>query len=177
MFDASSRQLWLRLILFAEDLSRLSITHQRFLGESRLGTLFREVRYDQTAGQKSLVCFEQIQPLPCTQHPLDHLNGLAATMNSLLWVTVSTVSPYRRYYAYLCPPAEQTSLVLQLLSIYAVTYYLGSITRYRPHHYDKIMASAWGARVNDFVTGQPAQFLYLMASQFVRRDVTKPSIL
>lgn len=108
MFDPSSRQLWLRLTLFAEDLSRLSITHQRFLGESRLGTLFREVRYDETAGQKPLVCFEQIQPLPCTQHPLDQLNGLAATMTSLLWVTVSTASPYRRYYAYLCPPAEQT---------------------------------------------------------------------
>lgn len=175
--DPDSHQMWLRMYLFADDLSRLSITHRRFLNESRLGTLFREVRIDQPDGARHRMCLEQIAPLPYVNYPLDELNRLSALVKSLLWVTVSTVQPYRRYYAYLCPPAEQGSLVEQLLSVYAITFYLGSITRYRPHHYDALFASRWGPRVQDFVTGQPAQFLYLMASEFSGQDVTRPSIL
>jgi hypothetical protein len=77
----------------------------------------------------------------------------------------------------LCPAAEQPARLSQILSTYAITYYLGSITRYRPHHYDAITKSTFGPRIQDFVTGQPLQFLYLMASEFARQDVTKPSIL
>jgi hypothetical protein len=65
----------------------------------------------------------------------------------------------------------------QLLSIYAIAYYIGSITRYRPHQYDDLEISAYGPRILDFVTGQPIQFLYMMASEFIRQDVTKPAIL
>jgi hypothetical protein len=123
------------------------------------------------------VCLEQVQPRRYAGYPADEVNQLAATLKPFLWATVSTVSPYRRYYAYLCPQVEQGTLVPQLLSIYAVTFYLGSITRYRPHHYDNLITSPWGPRVQDFVTGQPAQFVYLMASEFARQDVTRPSIL
>ena len=92
-------------------------------------------------------------------------------------MTVSTIPPYRRYYVYLCPLAEQQHRLPQLLSMYAVTFYLGSITRYRPHHFDALLKGAFGPRVRDFVTGQPLQFLYLMASEMAKRDIARPSIL
>ena len=92
-------------------------------------------------------------------------------------MTVSTVTPYRRYYVYLCPPAERPALLPQLLSIYAISYYLGSITRYRPHHFDLVSTGTLGPRIQDFITGQPLQFIYLMASEFSEQDVTKPAIL
>ena len=61
--------------------------------------------------------------------------------------------------------------------MYAVTFYLGSITRYRPHHFDALLRGGFGPRVRDFVTGQPLQFLYLMASEIAQREITRPSIL
>jgi hypothetical protein len=51
------------------------------------------------------------------------------------------------------------------------------LTRYRPHHFPNITSSAYGPRVQDFVTGQPQQFLYLLASEFAEREIAKPSIL
>lgn len=90
---------------------------------------------------------------------------------------VIKVPPYRRHYVYLRPPGETTQVLPQMLSIYALAYYLGSITRYRPHHFPNITSSAFGPRVQDFVTGQPQQFLYLLASEFAKREIAKPSIL
>jgi hypothetical protein len=105
-FDPANRSMWLRLLVFADDLSRLSITHRRFLSESRLDGFFREVRYELPDEQRPLVCLEQIQPHQYADYPADEVNQLAATLKRFLWTTVSTVSPYRRYYAYLCPPGR-----------------------------------------------------------------------
>ena len=46
-----------------------------------------------------------------------------------------------------------------------------------PHHLQALLRVAYGPRVRDFVSGQPLQFLYLMASEIARRDVTTPAIL
>ncbi|QZA77472.1 hypothetical protein K4H28_14485 [Deefgea tanakiae] len=75
-----------------------------------------------------------------------------------------------------CPANEMPQILPLLLSIYARAYYFGSITRYRPHHYPSITDSAFGSRVQDFITGQPQQFLYLLASEFAKREIAKPSI-
>ena len=103
--------------------------------------------------------------------------NLVKSVRDYLWVTVASVPPYRRYYLYLAPTADHAQLLPQLLSIYAVTFYLGSITRYRPHHFDKIVDSPMGPRIEEFISGQPLQFIYLMASEFAEQDVTKPSIV
>jgi YaaC-like Protein len=172
--DAAAHTLWLRIYLLVEDLSRLNVSHQRMLSESGLASTFREVQSD-VPGQ---ICLEQIATQLCpNNYPADDLHHLVATVRPNLWMTVSSIPPYRRYYIYLCPPAELQHRLPQLLSMYATMFYLGSITRYRPHHFDALLRGAFGPRVRDFVTGQPLQFLYLMASEIARRDVAKPSIL
>ncbi len=107
----------------------------------------------------------------------NHLQQLFDILRPVLWATVATVPPYRRHYVYLRPTTEAPYVLPQLLSIYALAYYFGSITRYRPHHYPSITDSAFGPRVQDFITGQPQQFLYLLASEFAKREIAKPSIL
>jgi hypothetical protein len=176
--DPAGQQLWLRLYLIADDLSRLSVSHQRLLTESQLAAGFREVNCEEKIGGRNLICLEQIatQPYP-NGYPADHLHHLVGTIRPRLWMTVSTIPPYRRYYVYLCPQAEIDSLLPQLLSIYAMTYYLGSVTRYRPHHFDAMVRGPYGPRIQDFVTGQPLQFIYLMTSEIAKQDVTRPSIL
>ena len=176
--DPASQELWLRLYLIADDLSRLSISHQRLLTEAQLVDTFREVSSEERIDGRNLICLEQVatQPYP-NGYPADHLHYLVETIRPRLWMTVSTIPAYRRYYVYLCPQAEISSLLPQLLSIYAMTYYLGSVTRYRPHHFDAMIRGPYGPRIQDFVTGQPLQFIYLMTSEIAKQDVTRPSIL
>ncbi len=172
--DTTVHAVWLRIYLVAQDLSRLNVSHQRMLAESGLGTAFREVHSDMPGH----VCLEQTKLHVCPNNfAADHLHHLIAKLRPNLWTTVSAIPPYGRYYIYLSPPAEAAHRLPQLLSMYAVTFYLGSITRYRPHHFQALLRGAYGPRVRDFVSGQPLQFLYLMASEIAGRDIAKPSIL
>jgi hypothetical protein len=103
--------------------------------------------------------------------------GLVATLRHKLWRTVLATPPYRKYYLYAAPPEEHLQVLPQILSIYAITYYLGSITRYRPHHFDAILSSSFGPFIEAFLNDQPSQFIYLMASEFAEKEVTKAAIV
>ncbi|TXC71335.1 hypothetical protein FSB78_10560 [Sphingomonas ginsenosidivorax] len=170
----ASGDVWLRIDMLREDLSRFGIEPQDMLSRAGLAGTFRQVRCD----RPKRVRFEQITPRrPVDGDPLPELQHLIDALRPSLWMTVTVIPPYRRYYLYLSPSTEADQRLPQLLSMYAMTYWLGSITRYRPHHFDELLRGNYGPRIRDFVTGQPLQFLYLMASEISRRDVARPSIL
>src|SRR5439155_25983907 len=158
--DGGDQQIWLTVELFADDLTRLGVTHTRLLGESLLAGDFREVQCAIKIKGRKLIRFEQIRPRSYTHRPSDEVPHLVADIKPFLWTTVASIPPYRRYYVYLSPVAEHPQILPQLLSIFAIMYYLGSITRYRPHHFDSIIASALGPRIEEFISGQPLQFIY-----------------
>lgn len=172
-----TRTAWLRAYLFADDVTRLGHTQANVLDLSGLSGSFRKVRCDEKIDGRTLICFEQRATQAYVRHAVDIADDLAATVKDLLWTTVASMPPYRRYYLYLCPVAERAHRLHQLGSIYSLTYYLGSITRYRPTVYREILDGPLGPRISEFVTGQAAQFVYLLASEFARQDVTKPSII
>lgn len=172
LYDGAG-EMWIDVRMKRQDLARLSVTPPEMLALSGLGATFREVEDDPT-----VVRLEQIKPLSYSVgNEVEHLHELVAVIRGNLWMTVSLLPPYRRYYIYLCPQAEEGQLLPQLLSMYAMTFYFGSITRYRPHRFDLLLRGQFGPRVRDFVTGQPQQFLYQMASEFAARDIARPSIL
>jgi hypothetical protein len=176
--DHPTRTMWLDLYFVADDLHRLGVTQQRLLTETRLAGLFHGVVCDEQFNGRPLIRFEQLLTYPYPNgYPADRLATVIEPIKDFLWTTVATISPYRRYYVYMAPVAEHPFVLPQLLSIYAVMFYLGSITRYRPHHYDAIVDGKFGPWIQEFVSGQPLQFLYLMASEFMHQDVTKPAIL
>jgi hypothetical protein len=177
MYTEQPRRVWLSLSIFADDLTRLGVSHRRLLAESGLRDVFSEVRTTESVDGRRLLRFEQITPVPYVDYPADCVHLVVAGIRMNLWTAVGSASPYRHYYLYLSPPRERRARLPQLLSIYAIFFYLGSITRYRPHHFDKILASVYGPRVEEFITGQPNQFVYMMASEFVRREVTRPAIV
>jgi hypothetical protein len=127
--DHPARQMWLKFYFVANDLTRLSITHARLLAESRLGPDFREVSCNETHNGQPLLCFEQVNQHQYQNYPADELHALVAQVRNRLWMTVATVPPYRRFYVYLAPTTEQLFIVPQLLSIYAITYYLALSAR------------------------------------------------
>lgn len=52
-------------------------------------------------------------------------------------------------------------------------YYFGSVTRYKPHDFDKIV-SKFDWLVNDFLDTDPEQVLYLLASRISGTEVVYP---
>lgn len=170
--DPASKTMWLEIEMLADDIARFGISAQDVLDHS--GLVDFELL---TEGDPARVILRERTPLHyIAPAPLAELDLLVQRVRHHLWMTVMLIPPYRRYYLYLCPPAEAPSLP-QLLSMYAATYFFGSITRYRPDKFDDLLRGPFGPRVRDFITGQPRQFLYQLASEMVRRDVARPSIL
>jgi hypothetical protein len=171
--DPATRAIWVQIELLADDLARFGIASSEMLAQSGLAG-FEEVE----AEEPGYIRLQEKSPFICPDdEPLVHLDHLVQRVRHQLWMTVALVQPYRRYYLYLSPPAERASRMAQLLCMYAVTFYFGSITRYRPHQFDALLGGGFGPRIRDFITGQPRQFLYQMASEMARRDVARPSIL
>jgi hypothetical protein len=176
--DRAARQVWLELVVVADDLSRLGITQQKFLNDAGLSATYHAVDSSEVWQNRPLLRFEQTTPTSYrANHPADILPSLTTPLKNLLWSTVSIEPPYRRQYIYLAPNGDRSLVLPQLLSIYATMYYFGSITRYRPHQYDAMIQGPYGSWIQEFFNGQPLQFVYLMASEFMKQDVTKPAIL
>jgi hypothetical protein len=175
--STAANQMWLRLYFYADDLKRLAMTHRMLMSCTGLDQNFHEVAIGPVGWtSRDLVCFEQRTPLVYAQRSADRIQDLVATLRHKLWPTVLNVSPYRKYYVYACPANERRQELPQLLSIYAIAFYLGSITRYRPHHFDKIWNGKYGPFIETFLLDQPSQFIYLMASEFSQRDLAKAEL-
>jgi hypothetical protein len=56
-------------------------------------------------------------------------------------------------------------------------FFLGSVTRYAPGRFDDLLDSKYGPFFETFVSESPMQFLYLMASETLGREVSKPAII
>lgn len=77
------------------------------------------------------------------------------------------------YHFYFCtlPRAQRLP---QLAAALAIVFYLGSITRYKPDVFDKIIAGNYAWIVEEFLSMNPMQFLYTLASELARVDVVRP---
>lgn len=113
MHNQNTNDIWIRFYLFADDLTRLGITHTRFAVEAQLTGVFREVQAEDLVDGRRLLCFEQLQITNCPNgYPADYLPALVSSVKSLFWSTVSTIPSYRRYYVYLSPQVEINSRCL-----------------------------------------------------------------
>lgn len=74
---------------------------------------------------------------------------------------------------YLCTLPHNQQLP-GLASIYAVMFYLGSLTRYKPADFDKIITHKYSWLVAEFLQTQPAQYLYGLASFIGGVEVVRP---
>lgn len=168
--DADQQSMWTNLFVEPGDLTRFNISHRRLIDEGGLLGRFREVQ----SPLPNLLCFEEITPLAYGDRPSDQIAELVKRIRPHLWRIATATPPYRRYYLYVS--ATRTSLP-QLASLYALVFYFGSVTRYRPHIFNDILASPYGAFVSEFVAAQPEQLLYLLASEVCEREVAKPAII
>lgn len=170
--DKGRKLLWSRVQLSKGSLSRFDIAQSAALRESGLDPDWKQVKADDDGE----VCYEQVTATRYTDRASDRVMDVVGRLAPHLWMTVLDNPPYRKNYLYLCPAGEVHDRLPQLCSIYAIAYYLGSITRYRPHHFQAILDKSYGPFIEAFLNDQPAQFLYLIASEFAQREVTRAAL-
>jgi hypothetical protein len=166
-----SESIWINICVSRGDIERLRMTPKNFLSATGLNSTFRAV----SVNPPTIICFEQINPIKYTHRPSDKLLALIATVKPYIWQVIRSMSPYRAYYLYAMPKSEHR--LPQLASIYAIMFYLSSITRYRPHEFDRILEGEYGPFIQAFLNDQPMQFLFLMASEFAEQEVTKAALV
>lgn len=175
--SVADRMLWQVLNIFEDDLARLNIAHATVIQASGLDGLFREVVSTEVVNGRRLLKFEQIEPLIYNHRPSDRVPELVDTVKHKLWSNILSVPPYRKYYVYLPPPVELPLVLPQLLSIFALFFYLGSVTRYKPHKIAALLQGSFGAQLEECVINLPNQFTFLLASEFARQDVARAAIV
>lgn len=174
---SGAKQLWIVLNFFEDDLTRLDITHGQLLAGAALDADYREVRSEEIVGGRRLLKFEKMTPIAYHHRPSDQVQALILTLKRRLWANVLSVPPYRKYYIYVSPATERQFVLPQLASVYCFFYYLGSVTRYRPQKVSSLVSGELGAQLQEGVANLPNQFVYLMASEFARQDISRAAIV
>jgi len=178
MCNEATKSIWANITIYDDDLSRHYTSHKDLINKSGLDDSFREVRSERTGDNKrKLLVFQSKQELFYRQRAIDSLPELVKKICNNVWTNILSTQPYRKYYLYLLPKNEKKSLLPQLLSIYAIFFYFGSVTRYRPHIFNKALKNVYGSQIQEIITNVPNQFLYLMASQFAKQEITKAAIV
>jgi hypothetical protein len=119
--------------------------------------------------------FEQSTPVVYTARAADDVMQLVERVRSLLWQSVVAVEPYRRYYVYLSPSNE--ARFPEWFTIYAILFWLGSLTRYQPVELLELLDGGYGTFFHEFLATQPSQLLYMLTSEFKKQDVARPAIV
>ena len=170
--DRKSKKFWIRFNILRSEFNRFGYTQGQIMGGAKLQNDWRIVR-DPT-GTGSLMCIEMSNQKGYKSRPSDVLNDLVSSVRHVFWRSATITRPFRKYYIYIAD--KDDPILPQLCSIYAVFFYLGSITRYRPNHFTKWTAGSYGAFIQEFIENQPKQWLYLMASEFAKQEVTKAAV-
>jgi len=85
-------------------------------------------------------------------------------------MTILTPNGYRYYLSNFEPRIR----IHQLLAAYMAMFYFGSIARYRPADFEKILQSKYGWVIEEFLVTQGHQFVYLTANLILGQEVCCP---
>jgi len=165
-------QIWVRLILDGQD-KDVKETLPRVRRRRAFQRVLRRVTPDADGTQKGHVWFESEAIAGRRGAGIDQaMRKVAASLKTVGIRTLLTVSGegYRCYF-WTGEPREALPL---LPAGYAVMFYLGSITRYRPNEFDTVISGGHSWLVHEFLATQPLQFCYGLASYLAGTDVVRP---
>lgn len=137
-----------------------------------------------TAAPKFKNVFRQVKPLGTKRgdeylYESDHVKyyrrGIDSAIGKLadkvrscgIWTILT-----RNGYSYYLNGGQEQCLP-QLCSAYAIMYYLGSLVRYKPYDFSKII-KGYSWVISEFIDTQPAQFLHILASYLAETEVVLP---
>lgn len=170
------KQVWLLARIARQDFSRIDHKLKDFAESlSHSDLKWKDVNERNTGFDDKYAFAETVVPTPYKRLPSSVLNPLCQKASRRLWRAVTSYPPYRKYYIYI--KDEKEKLLPQLLSIYLATFYFGSITRYKPIEFADLLKGDMSPFIHEFFANQPKQFIYLMASEFLKQEVTRAAIV
>jgi hypothetical protein len=98
------------------------------------------------------------------------IGRLAVTVRSIGTASILTRYGYRHYLSSIEPRLHLPDLAAS----YAVAFYFGSVVRYKPDAFAKIVSGGYAWVVQEFFASAPSQFLYGLASFLAGVDVIRP---
>ncbi len=132
----------------------------------------REFKHYLTAvsGDEGQICYE-MKPVRGHRRGVDKaIRILSEQLKEIgIWY-ILTSSGYRYYFCAIEPRHKLPPLA----STYAAFFYLGSITRYKPYDFDRILSGGYAWVVQELLATQPMQFIYSLASELAGVDVVRP---
>lgn len=168
-----NKECWIKLSAYADDFTRHGYPLSD-LSNSIDKSKWKNTSDIENENGRRIIFSEMISPEIYANRPSESIQSLSDSIRNRLWRSVTSYPPYRKYYIY-----KQTSnqvVLNQILTMYLATFYLGSITRYKPEKFSELLSSSIGPFIYEFFANQPSQFLYLMASEFMKQEVAKAAI-
>jgi hypothetical protein len=158
-------QVWAKIVLDKHDKDVL----QTF-SELKRRTAFNS-HFFQTAALNEDETWLETHPVTGSRQGVDRaIRSLAGHFRD---VGISSILTARGYRFYFCN-IEPRRMLPRLAASYAAFFYLGSITRYKPNDFDKVLEGGFSWVVNELLATEPFQFLYTLASELAGVDVVRP---
>jgi hypothetical protein len=140
------------------------------ISEVRRRPYFREVLTQKLSPVSDEIWFET-QPTTGQRRGIDPaIRRLSVALQTLHLATILTNQGYRYYVCSVSPRDWLPSLAAG----YASIFYLGSVTRYKPDDFDKILSGGYSWVVGELLATYPLQFVYGLASELAGVDVVRP---
>lgn len=159
------QDLWVRLALARNDKDVRAT-----LNRVRQRQAFRRV-FDQVQSMNSSELWFESGVVRGPTRATDNAIGQLAEITCQIGIWPILTSSGNRFYFNAAPPRDQ---IPALASIYATMFYLGSLTRYKPYDFDKIITQKFAWLIGEFLNTQPTQFLYGLASHLDGVEVVRP---
>jgi hypothetical protein len=163
-FYSKDGQVWATLKINPSD-KDVSSSLPKIRSSRRFRALFSQVE-----GSDDQIWFETNSEAGQKKGTDKAIGRLCARLREVGFYAILTQKGYRYYLGNFAP----REVLPQLCAIHAVMFYLGSITRYKPHYFDAIVSRGYDWLVAEFLETQPTQFLYLLSSHAAGAEVIKP---
>lgn len=172
--DATLKQIWTRLYLRRDALTALDRGIGEVTREAKLDQVYRAVT--ESGGRSGdFHVLEQISPTSYTGRPADVIMDAAGLLRPKLWQMIVPAPAHRRYFIYLSPSAEKR--LPQWLGIYAILFWLGSLTSYYPVDLLEALEGPLGPFLREFLETQPTQLLYMLASFVKQQEISDAGVV
>ena len=174
--NGTDRTLWLQIRFDRGEARHLTRSWRALIRKAHLPGNWDHVHATDEPVDDGSVVFEQRVALPFLHRPMDCLQASFQELRPALWYTVTSTPPHRQYYLFLESQIGKRRLP-QWASMYVLFFYLSDLTRYRPHLFDLFIEGRYGPQIENALDECPRQFLYLMASELLQRDVAPAAIV
>jgi len=171
MHNPVALKAWLVLRIDRGELSYLGKSVRSLIASSGLRGSWEQVNSE----NQDVILIEQRGTEGYSHRPLDCVQKLFGTLRPALWSVVTSVYPHRKYYLNLDSKLGPRRLP-QWAAMYVLFYYLSDLTRYRPVHFDRFLEGKYGPQIESILDECPRQFLYLMASELLEREVAPAAL-